>query len=74
MWAGAKVRNIVRLDEVSAAGTPGETGVTVLDAPPASEANTAGITAGDVILAINNNAVKDTQDPMRYTREAVKGS
>jgi S1-C subfamily serine protease len=46
----------------------------VLDAPPASEANKVGITAGDVILAFNNKPVKDTQDLMRYTREAVKGS
>jgi PDZ domain len=73
-WEGARVRNIVGLDEVSAAGTPGETGVTVLDAPPASEANKAGITVGDVILAFNSMPVKDTQDLMRYTREAVKGS
>jgi PDZ domain len=73
-WEGAKVRNIVGLDEVSAAGTPGETGVTVLDVPPSSDANKAGITAGDVILAFNRKAVKDTQDLIRYTQEAVKGS
>jgi hypothetical protein len=73
-WEGAKVRNIVGLDEVSAAGTPGETGVTVLDVPPSSDANKAGITAGDVILAFNNKPVKDTQDLIRYTQEAVKGS
>ena len=36
MWEGARVRNIAGLDEVSAAGTPGETGVTVLDASPTS--------------------------------------
>jgi hypothetical protein len=73
-WEGARVRNIVGLDEVSVAGTPGETGVTVLDVPEASEANKAGITDGDVILAFNNKPVKDTQDLMRYTRETVKGS
>jgi S1-C subfamily serine protease len=73
-WEGARVRNIVGLDEVSAAGTPGETGVTVLDVPRASEANKAGITAGDVILSFNNKPVKDTQDLMLYTQEAVKGS
>jgi hypothetical protein len=73
-WQGAEVRNIVGLDEVSAAGTPGETGVIVLDVPAASQAGKAGITAGDVILAFNNKPVKDTQDLIRYTQEAVKGS
>ena len=74
MWEGARVRNIAGLDEVSAAGTPGETGVTVLDASPTSEANKAGITDGDVILAFNNKPVKDTQDLMQFTQEAIKGS
>jgi hypothetical protein len=70
LWEGAKVRNIVGLDEVSAAGTPGETGVTVLEAPPASPAGKAGLTPGDVILGFNNRPVKDTQDLLRYTRQA----
>jgi S1-C subfamily serine protease len=46
----------------------------VLDAPPASAAEMAGIIAGDVILAFNNKPVKDTQDLMRYTQEAGKRS
>lgn len=74
VWQGAKVRNIVGLDEVSAAGTPGETGVTVLDAPVGSPVGKAGFTSGDVILAFNNKQVKDTQDLLRYTREAGRGS
>jgi S1-C subfamily serine protease len=73
-WEGNKVRNIVGLDEVSAAGTPGETGVIVLDVPQANQGNAAVIAAGDVILAFNNKPVKDTQDLMRYTREAGKGT
>jgi S1-C subfamily serine protease len=73
LWEGAKVRNIVGLDEVSAAGTPGETGVTVLEAPPASPAGQAGLTPGDVILGFNNRPVKDTQDLLRYTRQAGRG-
>jgi hypothetical protein len=73
LWQGAKVRNIVGLDEVSAAGTPGETGVTVLEAPEASPAGKAGLTAGDVILAFNNKPVNDAQDLLRYTRQAGRG-
>ena len=73
LWEGAKVKNIVGLDEVSAAGTPGETGVTVLEAPPASPAGMAGLTPGDVILGFNNSPVKDTQDLLRYTRQAGRG-
>lgn len=61
-WAGAKARNIVGLDEVSAAGTPGETGVILLDVPEASVAGRAGFLPGDVILAINGRQVKDVQD------------
>jgi PDZ domain-containing protein len=74
VWQGAKVRNIVGLDEVSAAGTPGETGVIVLDVLPNSQADKAGIAAGDVILGFNNNSVKNTQDLLRLSREAGRGS
>jgi hypothetical protein len=73
VWEGAKVRNIVGLDEVSAAGTPGETGVTVLEALEPSSAGRAGIMAGDVILAFNNKQVNDTQDLLRYTQAAGRG-
>ena len=74
VWQGAKVRNIVGLDEVSASGTPGETGVIVLDVPAGSPAGKAGITDGDVILGFNNKPVKDTQDLLSYTRQAGHGS
>src|SRR5260370_25528423 len=70
LWEGAKVRNVVGLDEVSAAGTPGETGVTVLEVPQASPAGKAGLTPGDVILAFNNRPVNDAQDLLWYTRQA----
>jgi hypothetical protein len=72
-WQGAKVRNIVGLDEVSASGTPGETGVIVLDVPSECQAEKDGITDSDVILSFNNKPVKDTTDLLRYTREASRG-
>jgi hypothetical protein len=73
VWEGAKVRNVVGWDEVSASGTPGETGVTVLEAPQASPAGKAGLTPGDVILGFNNRPVNDTQDLLRHTRQAGHG-
>ena len=73
-WEGARVQNIVGLDEISAAGTPGEVGVTVLDAPLGGELSKAGIMAGDVILAFNSKQVKGTEDLVRYSREAGTGT
>lgn len=69
-WAGAKVRNIVGLDEVSAAGTPGETGVIIVEVPDGSNASEAGFLPGDVILAINDAPVKDTVDLIRLSEHA----
>ncbi|MGB8029933.1 MAG: PDZ domain-containing protein [Terracidiphilus sp.] len=73
LWAGAKARKIIGLDEVSAAGTPGETGVILLSVPDASEAGRAGFLADDVILAIDSKPVKDIQDLMRNSRQIPPG-
>ena len=73
-WEGAKVRNVVGLDEVSAAGTPGETGVTVLEVPAGSEASKAGLMDGDVILSFNSKAVSDTKDLIQFSLHAGKGT
>jgi hypothetical protein len=72
-WQGAKVRNVVGLDEVSAAGTPGETGVNVLEVLQGTPAGRAGLMSGDVILGFNNKPVKDIQDLLSYTRQAGRG-
>ena len=74
LWEGAKVRNIVGVDEVSAAGTPGETGVTILEAPQTSPAGAAGLMAGDVILGFNKRVVNDAQSLLRYTQRAGRGA
>ncbi len=72
-WAGAKVRNIVGLDEVSASGTPGEVGVILLAVPEASDAGRAGFLQGDVILAINDKPVKDIGDLLRASQAIAPG-
>ncbi len=49
-WFGAKIKNIIGLGEVSAAGLPGEIGVSLIEVPPESKAANAGLKVGDVIL------------------------
>ena len=72
VWEGANVRNIVGLDEVSALGTPGETGVLVVDVPPRSEAAIAGLLEGDIILAYDGKPVRDVHDLLTYTEEVAQ--
>ena len=51
VWNRFKVRNIVGMGDVSAAGLPDETGVLVLE-------DQSGLLSGDVILEINDTPVK----------------
>jgi hypothetical protein len=61
-WLGAKVKNIVGMGEVSAAGLPGETGVIIVDAPRDSAAARAGLRAGDVLLKWDDKPVSTVND------------
>jgi hypothetical protein len=72
-WAGATVRNIVGLDEVSAAGTPGETGVILLAVPPGSNAEKAGLLAGDVVLKLQGKPVTELQDLLNESKRIGAG-
>jgi hypothetical protein len=72
-WGGATVRNIVGLDEVSASGTPGETGVIVLQIPEGSPAAKAGFLAGDVILGFDSRPVREMQDLLQATQREPAG-
>jgi S1-C subfamily serine protease len=72
-WAGAKVRNIVGLDEVSASGTPGETGVILIQVPEDSLAGKAGFLPGDVILAFDGKIVKELRDLLQGTQTETAG-
>jgi hypothetical protein len=73
VWAGAKVRNIVGLGEVSAAGSPGETGVILLEVPDTSDAAKAGFFAGDVLLAFNGKPIKELKELLQDTQQNVAG-
>ena len=73
VWAGAKVRNIVGLGEVSATGSPGETGVILLEVPDTSDAAKAGFFAGDVLLAFNGKPIKELKDLLHDTQQDVGG-
>ncbi len=71
-WMGAKIKNVVGLGEISAAGLPGEIGVRMEDVPAGSLAAQAGLRSGDIILKI---AGKNTHSLADFRREwrAAKG-
>jgi hypothetical protein len=69
-WLGAKVRNIVGQGEMSAYGTPGETGVLVLSPPPGN----SDISKGDVILSLNGNRIATVADLLRATKSLKPGA
>ena len=73
VWLGARVKNIVGLGEVSAAGLPGETGVSVLEVPAGSAAAKAGLEVGDVILKCAGRTVHQMSDLERRWRAAAPG-
>ncbi len=58
-WRGVKLKNIVGLDEVSAYGTAGESGVLVMEIPPGNPLAKAGLRKGDVIVQVNELALDE---------------
>ena len=64
-WLGAKIKNIIGLGEVSAAGLPGEVGVRLVAMPAGSAAARAGLKEGDVILKCNGKATDDVSALLR---------
>jgi len=72
VWAGAKVRNIVGLGEVSAAGSPGETGVILLEVPD-TMMQQSRLFCGDVLLAFNGKPIKELKDLLQDTHQNVAG-
>jgi hypothetical protein len=72
-WLGAKVKNVIGLGEVSAAGLPGEVGVVVLDVPEQSEAARSGLRQGDVILRCGGKQVDTLEDLVVACRDIPAG-
>jgi len=70
-WQGAKVKNVVGMGEVSAAGLPGESGVLMVEVPADSAAGKAGLRAGDVILKAGDTAISTIQDLTRASQQAT---
>ncbi|HEY0308102.1 MAG TPA: PDZ domain-containing protein [Acidobacteriaceae bacterium] len=64
-WMGATVRNLVGLGEVSAFGSPGETGVVIERVPSGTPAALAGLTANDLLLGVQGASVADTGELLR---------
>ena len=64
-WLGAIVRNVAGMGEVSAAGLPGEVGVTVLEVPAECDAFKSGLRRGDVVLGMAGQSVNSLADLRR---------
>ncbi len=61
-WLGASVKNIETLGEQSASGATDRNGVLLVEVPAGSQAASNHLEAGDIILAINGQAVKNLKD------------
>lgn len=70
-WDQCKVKNIVGLGEVSAAGLPSETGVLIESIPWGSWQNEFGFQIADVILEINGRII-DNVDDLQLLYEVVE--
>jgi len=62
-WLGGKIKNIVGMGEVSAAGLPNESGVSIVEVPAASPLARLGFQVGDVILKLDTREI-DTCDAL----------
>ena len=69
-WFGAKVKNVIGLGEISAAGLPGEVGVSLLEVPTGSAAAKSGLLVGDVILKCAGKKTNSVAELLREWRGA----
>ncbi len=73
VWLGAKIKNIVGLGEVSAAGLHGESGVVLTEVPAGSAATKAGLKERDVILKCAGRPADTVQQFLRIWNRTAKG-
>jgi hypothetical protein len=66
-WLGAQVRNLVGQSEMSAYGTPGETGVLILEVPALSALAKAGLHKDDVILTLDAKGTAQVSDLLQIS-------
>lgn len=74
VWGRCKVKNIVGMGEVSAAGLPGETGVMIESLPWGSWQMEEGFQVADVILGLNGEKVDTVDDLLRLYEAASEES
>ncbi len=67
VWLGVNVCNIVGEGEMSAYGTPGETGIIVLGSRASNPLSKAGLRKDDVILSLNGQSTPDLATLIRVT-------
>jgi hypothetical protein len=67
VWMGVKVRNIADQGEMSVYGTPGVSGILVLDVPAGSPIATSGLQKEDVILGLEGQKVEDGRSLLDHT-------
>lgn len=70
-WLGGKIKNVVGLGEVSAAGLPREAGVAIVSAPTGSDLARAGLRDSDVILKCDSQDVDDVKGLLKAVRSAA---
>jgi S1-C subfamily serine protease len=68
------VKNIIGLGEVSAAGLPGEIGVSLVEVPAGSAAARAKLEVGDVILKCADQPTDSVANLERRWRRAAAGA
>ncbi len=72
-WIGASVRNIAGQGEMSAYGTPGETGVLITDLPAGSPLAATGLKKEDVLLSLDRKAIETADTLIRLTADLKPG-
>lgn len=68
------MKPVAGLDEIFAAGLPGEVGVRVVEVPAGSAAAKAGLVAGDVILKCAGKPAETMSDLQRRWSETAPGA